>query len=114
MLDHRRSWPARSTTASAARHVSTTFDFGNGDLAVYDGAGVPIPGWAVDSVEEGPCGYTFTSTSDGEPFTVTITATWSVVSTTSAGTVVTHPDLELVMTLDDPASRSRLSASGTP
>lgn len=110
----RASASAMTWAETTARQMSTTFDFGNGDVVVCEGAGVPIPDWAIDSVEEGPCGYTFTSTNDGEPFVVTITATWSVVSTTSAGTVVTHPDLELVTTVDYPVVEIQTVGVGNP
>lgn len=79
----------------------TTFDFGNGDSITCAGAGDPIPEWAKDSAEPSPiCGYTYRSTNGGEPYRLTITSTWSVVSTTSAGTVQQQPDIVLSTTID--------------
>jgi hypothetical protein len=73
------------TWARATATLRTTrFQFGNGDAVTCDGAGTPIPEWAKDSVEQGGCGYTYRSLNDGgEPYTITITSTWTVVATTS-------------------------------
>ena len=81
----------------------TTFDFGNGDSITCDGAGDPIPPSAKDSVEQSPvCGYTYRDANGGEPYRLTITSTWSVVSTTSTGVVVNQPDIVLSTTIDYP------------
>ncbi len=85
-----------SVTASAASGswvtvraeiARTTFDMGNGDVVVCGGVGDPIPDSRLASVEESPvCGYTYTRLNDGEPYTISITSTWSVTWTSSRGT----------------------------
>lgn len=81
----------------------TTFDFGNGDSITCAGGGDPIPASAKDSIEQSPiCGYTYRDTNGGEPYRLTITSTWSVVSTTSSGVVVNQPDIVLSTTIDYP------------
>lgn len=81
----------------------TTFDFGNGDSITCAGAGDPIPPSAKESIEPSPiCGYTYRDTNGGEPFQLTITSTWSVVSTTSTGLVEVQPDIVLSTTVDYP------------
>jgi hypothetical protein len=87
------SWAETSATLE-----STTFDFGNGDVVVCDGVGDPIPNSAKESIEPSPtCGYTVR-----EPGTlnITITSTWTVVSTTSNGDVEFQPDIVLPTTFD--------------
>jgi hypothetical protein len=81
----------------------TTFDFGNGDSITCDGAGDPIPPEAKESIDQSPvCGYTYRATNGGEPFRLTITSRWSVVSTTSGGVVVNQPDIVLSTAIDYP------------
>ncbi len=64
--------------------ASTTWDMGNGDTVVCDGAGTPIVD--TESVDEGPCGYTYRQSSpDDAPFVLTVTATWAVTYRSSAG-----------------------------
>lgn len=74
-----------------ATHTSTTFDPGNGDDPITcDGAGVPIVD--VDTVDEGPCGYTYRNPSPaGEPFEFTVTTTWSIGFETSSGSGTLDP-----------------------
>jgi hypothetical protein len=96
---------ASSTTwaETSATLRETVFDFGNGDAITCAGAGDPIPESAINSVEQSPvCGYTFTGTNGGEPFVVTVTSRWSVVSTTSSGLTVAQPDLVLSTSFDYP------------
>jgi hypothetical protein len=96
---------ASSTTwaETSASLRETVFDFGNGDVITCAGAGDPIPASAINSVEQSPvCGYTFTDNHRGEPFAVTVTSRWSVVSTTSWGLTVVQPDLVLSTTFDYP------------
>ena len=73
---------------TSAELTSTVWDMGNGDIVRCDGPGVALeqgdPGW--DEFEQGPCGYTYTEQPPDEPYRVTVTATWSVTWTTSAGT----------------------------
>jgi hypothetical protein len=78
---------AGSWVTVTAQISETRFDMGNGDVVVCDGVGEPIPGWQLDSVDEGPnCGYTYRRLNDGEPYTITITTTWAVSFTSSRGT----------------------------
>jgi hypothetical protein len=64
--------------------ASTTWDMGNGDTVTCDGAGTPIAD--TDTLDEGPCGYTYRQSSpDDAPFTLTVTATWAVSYQSSAG-----------------------------
>jgi hypothetical protein len=57
--------------------ASTSWDMGNGDVVECDGPGVPIVD--VDDPGEGPCGYTYrTSSPDDHPFQLSVTATWNV------------------------------------
>ncbi len=64
--------------------ASTTWNMGNGDTIECAGAGTPIVD--TDTPTEGPCGYTYRSSSpDDEPFTMTVTATWAVTYRSSAG-----------------------------
>ena len=59
-------------------------DFGNGDVVACEALGTPIVD--VDTVEEGPCGYTYRlSSPEDAPYRVTITSTYNVTYTTSAG-----------------------------
>lgn len=60
--------------------ASTTFSFGNGDEVVCTGFGVPIVD--LDSVEAGPCGYTYLAAGD---YILTITSTWNLPYTSSSG-----------------------------
>lgn len=73
---------------TTAELTSTTWEMGNGDIVTCDGPGTPLlegdPGW--DSREQGPCGYMYTEEPPGEPYQVTVTATWNVTWVTSAGT----------------------------
>jgi hypothetical protein len=64
--------------------ASTSWDMGNGDTVVCDGPGTPIVD--TDTLEQGPCGYTYRQSSpDDAPFVMTVTATWSVTYRSSAG-----------------------------
>ena len=65
---------------------STTFDFGNGDVETCDGFGVPIDD--LDTVAEGPCGYTYR-----EPGTylVSATTTWALPYVSSFGSGALDP-----------------------
>jgi hypothetical protein len=61
---------------------------GNGDTVTCDGPGVVLnpgaPGW--ESIEEGPCGYTYrTATNGDDTVTVAATATWTVTWLASDG-----------------------------
>ncbi len=65
--------------------ASTSWDMGNGDVVTCDGPGVAIVD--TDTLEQGPCGYTYLRASpDDDPYTMTVTATWNVSYRSSAGT----------------------------
>ena len=64
--------------------ASTSWDMGNGDIVTCDGPGTPIAD--TDTLDEGPCGYTYRQASpDDEPFVMTVTATWAVTYRSSGG-----------------------------
>jgi hypothetical protein len=64
--------------------ASTTWDMGNGDVVTCDGPGVPIVD--ADTMEQGPCGYTYRRSSpDDQPFELSVTATWAVTYRSSGG-----------------------------
>jgi hypothetical protein len=65
-------------------HTETTFDFGNGDTITCDGPGTPITD--LETVDQGPCGYTYVESSpDDEPYQLTISTTWALPYTSSDG-----------------------------
>jgi hypothetical protein len=76
---------------ATATLTSTSWDMGNGDVVSCDGAGTPIVD--TDTLDAGPCGYTYrTSSPEDAPYQMTVTATWAVTyrssaSAGSAGTV---------------------------
>jgi hypothetical protein len=80
--------------------TQSTWDMGNGDTVTCDGPGEELhrgdPGW--DSVDEGPCGYTYRdATPDDDTVTITATATWTVTWLASDGrTNPTPPDTIVV------------------
>lgn len=59
---------------------TTTFDFGNTDSRTCDVFGVPIDD--LDTVEEGPCGYTY---GESGTYTLSATTTWLLPYTSSGG-----------------------------
>ena len=64
--------------------ASTSWDMGNGDVVTCDGPGTPIVD--TDTLEQGPCGYTYRQSSpDDAPYTMTVTARWNVSYRSSAG-----------------------------
>jgi len=74
---------ARGTATLA----STTFDPGNGDAPVTcSGGGTPLAAGS-DIVEEGPCGYTYTSLGDANAgdLAITVTSHWDITWETSDG-----------------------------
>jgi hypothetical protein len=83
---------ARAALAGVWAEVTATatgivIDFGNGDTTTCEGLGTPIPDSALDDLEQGPCGYTYRRSSpDDDPYRLTITTTYAINWTTSAGT----------------------------
>jgi hypothetical protein len=71
----------------------TTFELGNGDIVTCDGFGTPIPDHANDSIEQGPCGYTYTEADDVGDTTITVTSTWTITWALSDGRTGTQPDI---------------------
>lgn len=79
------------TTAALA---TTTYDLGNGDEPVVcTGNGSPIPETEKDSIAEGPCGYTYRESTDGETVSLTVTATWTITWELSDGRTGSEPDV---------------------
>ncbi len=79
------AWAQVTATAT-----STTFDMGNGDTVVCNAHhggifGTPIPESKMDTIEEGPCGYTYRTVDDLGDKTITITTTWKIEEETSVG-----------------------------
>ena len=67
-----------------ASHTGFETDLGNGDVVSCVGLGVPIVD--LDTLEEGPCGYTYRlSSPDDDPYQVTITSFYEVSYQTSTG-----------------------------
>ena len=67
-----------------ATHSRFETDFGNGDMVSCTGLGVPIVD--LDTLEEGPCGYTYRlSSPEEDPYQITITSFYDVTYTTSTG-----------------------------
>ena len=59
------------------------------------GAGTPLAVTASDVVDEGPCGYTYTSVDELGEHTAILRATWTVLNTTSTGASERRPDIVL-------------------
>ena len=80
------------------RHASITFDFGNGDSVTCPGTGVPIVD--LDTLEEGPCGYTYRASSpDGAPYVISVGTTWELPYASSNGSGTLEP-FTRVLTLE--------------
>lgn len=85
---------------TTATMVSTSFDPGNGDAPVVCvGHGTPIPESKKNSIEEGPCGYTYTADTNGESLEFTITSTWTVTWELSDGRTGSEPDIVVATVL---------------
>lgn len=70
--------------------ASTTWNMGNGDVVECEGAGTPIVD--TETLEQGPCGYTYrTSSPEDDPYEMSVTATWSVTYRSSAGSGAVAP-----------------------
>lgn len=85
-------------TAAAS---GTIVDFGNGDTITCEGLGTPIPERALDELDQGPCGYTYRQSSpDDDPYRLTITTTYAISWTTSAGSSGTLTPIGNSTTID--------------
>jgi hypothetical protein len=69
--------------AVTVRFRSVAWDMGNGDVVECEGVGSPIT--ELDTVEQGPCGYTYRLPSDLGMRTITVTSQWEAWLTTSEG-----------------------------
>lgn len=104
-IDDPGSTTARATLANAwaevtAQITSITVDFGNGDTVTCDGVGTPILDTAWDSLDQGPCGYTYRESSpDDSPYDMTVTATHRVNWTTSDGRAGTLSPIDRRVTI---------------
>jgi hypothetical protein len=79
---------ARGTATLA----STTFDPGNGDPPVTCPVGGTPLASGSDTVDEGPCGYTYTSLDDVRgDIAITMTTHWDITWETSDGTTSGGP-----------------------
>jgi hypothetical protein len=79
---------------TTATMVSTGFDPGNGDpTIVCAGHGTPIPDSHKNSIEQGPCGYTYLADTDGGTIPMTITSTWTVTWALSDGATGSQDDI---------------------
>ena len=80
---------------------SIEFDLGNGDTIECDGLGTPIPDWALEAPEQGPCGYTYRQSSpDDQPYQLAITTVYDINWTTSNGTSGSLADIRRTVTVD--------------
>ncbi len=85
---------------TTATQVSTSFDPGTGDAPIVcPGVGTPIPDGEKNSIEQGPCGYTYTADTNGETVSMTITTTWTVTWELSDGTTGREPDIVVTTVL---------------
>lgn len=80
--------------------VTSEWNMGDGTTLDCDGGGVPIePGSAAfDSVEEGPCGHTYTAASSR--YAITVTTRWTVAWVATDGRTGTAPDIVRTATFD--------------
>lgn len=64
--------------------ASTSWAMGNGDVVTCDGPGVAIVD--TETLEQGPCGYTYrVSSPDDNPYVLSVTARWAVGYRSSGG-----------------------------
>ena len=69
---------------ATATLASTRWDMGNGDIVDCAGPGTPIAD--LETVEQGPCGYTYRMSSpDDAPYPLAVTAIWRITYQSSAG-----------------------------
>jgi hypothetical protein len=77
--------------ATVTAHLaSTDWTFGNGESRHCADTGTPITD--LDTVDEGPCGYTYQrSSADDAPYELGVTANWTVSYTSNAGSGTLSP-----------------------
>ncbi len=84
-----------------ANVAGISVDLGNGDTVDCDGLGTPIPDWAWEEPEQGPCGYTYRASSpDDDPYQLTITTNYAVTYRTSNGQTGTLAPIARSATID--------------
>jgi hypothetical protein len=84
-----------------AEPTNITVDLGNGDTVVCDDLGSPIPNDALESLEQGPCGYTYRQSSpDDIPYQLTITTNHAITWTTSSGAAGSLAPIARSVTID--------------
>ena len=84
-----------------AQPTNITVDLGNGDTVTCADLGTPIPDDALDSLDEGPCGYTYRQSSpDDEPYQLTITTNHAITWSTSSGASGTLNPIARSATID--------------
>ena len=105
-IDDPGTTTARAALAGVWAQVTATVsgidvDLGNGDTVACDGLGTPIPDAALDSLDQGPCGYTYRRSSpDDDPYQLAITAVYDIAWTTSNGANGTLADIRRTITVD--------------
>ncbi len=96
---------ARATLTDVWAQVTASvshleIDLGNGDTVRCDGLGSPIPDSALDSVDQGPCGYTYRRSSpDDDPYQLAITTVHDIAWSTSDGRSGTLAEVRRTTTL---------------
>ena len=74
---------------------------GEQDTINCDGVGTPIPDSALNSLDQGPCGYTYPQSSpDDDPYQLTITTNYTITYTTSTGANGTLTPITRSVTID--------------
>ena len=105
-IDDPGTTTARAALANVWAQVTANvagiqFDLGNGDTINCDGLGTPIPDRALDSLDQGPCGYTYPQSSpDDDPYQLTITTNYTITYTTSTGANGTLAPITRSITID--------------
>lgn len=105
-IDDPGTTTARATLAGVWAQVTATvtgitIDLGNGDTIQCEGLGTPIPDSALESLDQGPCGYTYRQSSpDDDPYQLTITTNFNIAYATSNGQSGTLAGIGRSITLD--------------
>ena len=99
---------------ATAEHTSTRFDPGNGAGPIEcPGVGTPIVD--PDTVEQGPCGYTYRTLADvnNDDLRITVTTTWTVTWETSDGSSAGEPPLVISRSVSIPYDVYEIQTVGT-
>lgn len=84
-------WAETRATLDHIEFLSGT----GGSSGLCQGAGTPLAEPSSDTVEEGPCGYTYSSYDEIGEHTAMLRATWTVTSTASTGASERRADIVL-------------------